>query len=299
MAKSSNRPAPGGNWFWADNRVVDEYLPRIGHAAFIVYICLAREAKSSRTCYRSPAQIAAASRFSKSTVSRAIKTLQETGLVEIVLNMAGEKGYRLCRLRGPKEMELFPSDAPPNCCTSATPRCTPATNCCTSATRIYKEKQNKDSSSADPPAEEGAAAAAPAVAAAAFLQGEKTLLFAELKARGLSADQANDQVQTADPAFIREVLDYHAWRRSAPGIDPLREPLRALLGMLTKPKKWGFSLENGVWELPADFPRPGSSPIAEAELLAKVEAERERSRQEAARFAPDGKGLCDTERSCP
>src|SRR5262249_7889134 len=69
-------------WFWADNKLVDVYLPTIGVTAFAVYMLLAKytDAKTGK-CYPSQTLIAEKLGVSRKRVRDAINTLIKHKLI--------------------------------------------------------------------------------------------------------------------------------------------------------------------------------------------------------------------------
>jgi DNA-binding MarR family transcriptional regulator len=76
-------------FFWLDNEVVDDFLPKIGGTAFAVYAYLCRYASNStQECWPSMSQMAERLQLSKSTVRRSLIALNDISLIKI------EKGQR-------------------------------------------------------------------------------------------------------------------------------------------------------------------------------------------------------------
>jgi len=74
------------------------------------------------------------------------------------------------------------------------------------------------------------------------------VLRSELERRGLAAQTAKRLVQSADPALIREVLEFHARKCST-----LKKPAASLRSMIERPEKWFFARgSDGVWLAPRD-----------------------------------------------
>lgn len=78
-----------GRWFWLEKAVVRDYLPAIGASGLAAYCFLASCADEKQTCFPSQRYIAAALKCSRSTVCRALRKLEETGLIR---RREGERG---------------------------------------------------------------------------------------------------------------------------------------------------------------------------------------------------------------
>jgi DNA-binding transcriptional regulator YhcF (GntR family) len=78
--------------FWADNEIVDSYLPQIGVYGFAVYMLLARRVNNiTAQCNPGIPTMAAELNISKPTVRRALETLETVGLIEIKRHDKGNK----------------------------------------------------------------------------------------------------------------------------------------------------------------------------------------------------------------
>jgi predicted transcriptional regulator len=79
-------------WFWADNEILDEHAAKVGVRAFAVYMALARFVNSDAACWPSTDRIAKLLGMSRPTVSKAIHSLHEHGLITIEERVASGKG---------------------------------------------------------------------------------------------------------------------------------------------------------------------------------------------------------------
>jgi hypothetical protein len=80
LTKSAQEPP----FLWMDNRIIDEYLPKIGARAFAVYGVLCRHAnQQDQASWPSQDTIAEKTRMSRSSVQRATLKLKKHGLVKI------------------------------------------------------------------------------------------------------------------------------------------------------------------------------------------------------------------------
>lgn len=87
------------NWYWVDKTIIRHFVPTIGMAGLVVYDFLASMANSDQVCYPSHQYVAKALGCSRSTVCRAIKRLEENGLIEILPKQHRQThAYRLLRV---------------------------------------------------------------------------------------------------------------------------------------------------------------------------------------------------------
>lgn len=69
------------NWFWIDNKVVDQYAAKLKPYAILVYILLCRMANDTNKCWPSLETIAKRTNISRKSVSVALGELVKHGLV--------------------------------------------------------------------------------------------------------------------------------------------------------------------------------------------------------------------------
>lgn len=69
--------------FWADNEIVDDYLPGIGLHAFAVYMLLCKYADASGKCFPAVPTMAKQLGVSKPTIIKAINTLKDAQLISV------------------------------------------------------------------------------------------------------------------------------------------------------------------------------------------------------------------------
>jgi len=87
-APRTRRP---GQWCWLDTSIVAAYGPRIGAYGIAVYVALATHASNdTQACWPSIQRIASLVHLSRSTVKRALRTLEAIGLVHIQARQDGE-----------------------------------------------------------------------------------------------------------------------------------------------------------------------------------------------------------------
>lgn len=106
MTKLEGKDARRPPWFWADNKLVDDYAAKIGIHALGVYVVLVRHLNGDDECWPSTATIAKKLGISQRTVVKAIQTLKDEGLIEITPREQQGKGqisnlYTVHRLSSP------------------------------------------------------------------------------------------------------------------------------------------------------------------------------------------------------
>ena len=99
--KYAGRSLENIRFLWIDKEVVSAYLPSIGPTAFTVYAVLAYYADSKQKCFPSQWRIAERAGFSRSTVCRALKTLEGYSLIEKRMKPGGKNcEYLLLQVGG-------------------------------------------------------------------------------------------------------------------------------------------------------------------------------------------------------
>lgn len=78
------RDLRNGDWYWIHKAVIREYTPKIGAIGVAVYSFLASSADTNQTCFPSQKYIAKRLGYSRATVNRAVKLLEEYKLIGIV-----------------------------------------------------------------------------------------------------------------------------------------------------------------------------------------------------------------------
>lgn len=75
----------GKNWFWSNNEIIDYYGPIVGAYGIAAYMVLARMADdTTQSCYPSYSTIAQRMKCSRPTAIKAVKSLEEVGLIDII-----------------------------------------------------------------------------------------------------------------------------------------------------------------------------------------------------------------------
>ena len=73
-----------GEWFWIDKVIVKEYAKKIGAVGIVVYTFLAAYTDKKQSCFPSQKYIADHIGYSRATVNKAVKKLEEHKLVKKV-----------------------------------------------------------------------------------------------------------------------------------------------------------------------------------------------------------------------
>jgi len=85
------RTLRNGQFCWLDTSIVAAYGPQIGAHGIAVYVALATHAShDTQACWPSIQRIASLTKLGRSTVKRALRTLEATGLVHIQARQDGE-----------------------------------------------------------------------------------------------------------------------------------------------------------------------------------------------------------------
>jgi DNA-binding transcriptional ArsR family regulator len=78
------RKLSGGEWYWIHRSVIRNQTRQIGAIGLTVYNVLASMADSHQECFPSQRHIAELIGYSRSTVNKALKTLERQGLIAII-----------------------------------------------------------------------------------------------------------------------------------------------------------------------------------------------------------------------
>lgn len=87
-----------GNWYWVEKAVIRKYAPKVGAVGIAVYNYLASLANTDQYCYPSQARIGEVIGYSRTAINRAIKRLEENGLILVEKSGRYQQGYRLLRM---------------------------------------------------------------------------------------------------------------------------------------------------------------------------------------------------------
>src|SRR3990172_6271236 len=103
MDKTNNklevRSLKDGDWYWIQRAVIQDYTAKIGGTAIAVYNFLASLADRNQSCFPSQKYIARKIGYSRSTVNRAIKLLEEQSLIGKVKRSRYHCVYHLLKVR--------------------------------------------------------------------------------------------------------------------------------------------------------------------------------------------------------
>lgn len=83
QTKNKVRDLRNGSWYWIHRRILKEYSKKVGATGILVYNFLASLADRTQACFPSQKYIAECLGYSRTTVNRAIKTLEKNGLIRI------------------------------------------------------------------------------------------------------------------------------------------------------------------------------------------------------------------------
>lgn len=119
MSKIKIRDTRNGNWFWVDNAVLINYLPKIGTLGFTLYSCLAMLSKNEPTVSSSYGQLGKLLCLSPRTIMRTIQTLIEAGLIAVEKRISKTEGqeaniYTLLAVNASdatKQLDKFTNDS--------------------------------------------------------------------------------------------------------------------------------------------------------------------------------------------
>ena len=87
------------NWYWIGKSVLYTHAKTAGVFGIAVYNCLASYANSNQTCYPSQQRMAEILGCSRSAVNKAIKSLEDSGLIAVERRGRYPQLYRLLKVR--------------------------------------------------------------------------------------------------------------------------------------------------------------------------------------------------------
>ncbi len=88
-----------GDWYWIPKAVIQEHASRIGAMGIAVYNFLASMADRNQSCFPSQQYMAERLGYSRSTVNRALKCLEEQRLIRKEMRSRYHCVYQLLRVR--------------------------------------------------------------------------------------------------------------------------------------------------------------------------------------------------------
>jgi len=97
--KLTVRDLKGGDWYWMDKAVIQQYTPKVGAIGIAVYNFLASLVDSSQRCFPSQKYIAESLGYSRATVNKALSLLKTTGLIGIEKRSRYHCVYYLLKVR--------------------------------------------------------------------------------------------------------------------------------------------------------------------------------------------------------
>jgi hypothetical protein len=95
-------------WFWLDNAIIDEYLPKIGVTAFAVYACIVRHSDRAGNAFPSYSTLQKELACGRSQVAAAIKKIVDAGLVTITTGKRASNVYHVVTVSTSPKPELVP-----------------------------------------------------------------------------------------------------------------------------------------------------------------------------------------------
>ncbi len=98
-AKIEVRDLRNGNWYWIHRAVIKEYTPKIGATGIAVYNFLASCVDTRQSCFPSQKYIAEHLGYSRATINKTIKILEENELISIEKRSRYHCVYHLLKVR--------------------------------------------------------------------------------------------------------------------------------------------------------------------------------------------------------
>ena len=93
------RDLRNGDWYWIHKAVINEYTSKVGATGIIVYSFLASMTDNNQRCFPSQKYIADKLGYSRATVNRAMKRMEENGLIRIEKRSRYHCAYHLLKIR--------------------------------------------------------------------------------------------------------------------------------------------------------------------------------------------------------
>jgi biotin operon repressor len=93
------RDLRNGDWYWIHKAVINDYVQKIGATGVIVYSFLASLANDRQSCFPSQKYIADKLGYSRATVNRAMKRLEDNGLTRTEKRSRYHCVYHLLKIR--------------------------------------------------------------------------------------------------------------------------------------------------------------------------------------------------------
>ncbi len=93
------RDLRNGDWYWIHKAVIGEYAQKVGAVGILVYSFLASLADSNQSCFPSQKYIAHKLGYSRATINRALRRLENSGLIRIEKRSRYHCSYLLLKVR--------------------------------------------------------------------------------------------------------------------------------------------------------------------------------------------------------
>lgn len=101
------RDLRNGDWYWIHKAVIQSYVQKVGATGVLVYSFLASFTDSHQSCYPSQKYIADKLGYSRATVNKAIKRLENNGLIRVEKRSRYHCVYCLLKIRcKPRETQM-------------------------------------------------------------------------------------------------------------------------------------------------------------------------------------------------
>jgi biotin operon repressor len=105
--QASIRRIEDGKWYWVEKAVIREYTPKVGLLGIAVYNYLASLANAGQFCYPSQRRIGEVLGYSRTSINRAIKRLENHGLIQIDRTGRYPQTYTLLKIScDPEERQV-------------------------------------------------------------------------------------------------------------------------------------------------------------------------------------------------
>jgi biotin operon repressor len=88
-----------GNWYWVNKALLRDHAKDIGALGVAVYSCLASFVDANQTCYPTQDQIGEILGYSRPSINKAIKLLEQRGLITVDKRGRHNCVYHLVRVR--------------------------------------------------------------------------------------------------------------------------------------------------------------------------------------------------------
>jgi len=93
------RDLRNGDWYWIHKAVIQEYAQKVGAVGIVVYSFLASLVDNNQSCFPSQKYIAHRLGYSRATINRALRRLENIGLIRIEKRSRYHCSYFLLKVR--------------------------------------------------------------------------------------------------------------------------------------------------------------------------------------------------------